>query len=57
MIGSGRVINLGGYDLLTVPFVQKELIWAVGGAWQNWEYETRRARERWRQSKVLGTSA
>jgi len=45
-----EVINLGGYDLLTVPFVQKELIWAVGGAWQNWEYETRRARQRWRQS-------
>jgi len=51
-----EVINLGGYDVLTVPFDRNELIWAVGRAWQNWEYDTRRAHERWRERKIFASS-
>jgi hypothetical protein len=52
-----EVINLGGYDVLTVPFDRNELIWAVGRAWQNWEYATRRAHERWREPKIFASNA
>ena len=51
-----EVLNLGGYDVLTLPFVQQELHWAVECAWENWERDTRRAHARWREPKTFEAS-
>jgi len=48
-----EVINLGGYDLLTTPFDQHEVIWAVGCAWQNWEDECGGAHQPWKEARFL----
>jgi CheY-like chemotaxis protein len=41
-----EVLNLGGFDLLTTPFREEELVFAVGSAWMDWEGDQgRRLRE------------
>jgi DNA-binding NtrC family response regulator len=48
-----EVINLGGYDLLTTPLDQHEVIRAVGCAWRNWESEFGGAHKRWKEGRFL----
>jgi len=36
------VLNLGGYDVLSKPLAQEEVVRVVGLAWQNWTNERRR---------------
>ena len=33
-----EVLNLGGFDLLTTPFHQVEVGYAIGSAWVDWKY-------------------
>jgi DNA-binding NtrC family response regulator len=51
------VITLGGYDVLATPLDPKEVIWAVGRAWQSWENECCRVYQRWREAKVFAKGA
>ncbi len=53
----GEVLNMGGHDVLTTPFDKNELIRAVNGACQSWEYEWCRVSQRWRKPQVFAQSA
>ncbi len=53
----GEVLNMGGYDVLTTPFEENELIRVVNRAWQSWEYEWCRVNQRWRKPQAFTQSA
>ena len=33
----GEVLHLGGYDVLAKPFDEREVLWVVNSAWQQWD--------------------
>jgi DNA-binding response OmpR family regulator len=41
------VLNLGAFDLLTTPFREPELVFAIGSAWLDWEGEQEQ-RQSWK---------
>jgi DNA-binding response OmpR family regulator len=41
-----EVLNLGASDLLTTPFHEPELVFAIGSAWLHWEGEQERRQSR-----------
>ena len=52
-----EVFNLGGFDVLTTPFDENEVVRVVSRAWQSWETEWSQANQRWRESKVIARGA
>jgi DNA-binding response OmpR family regulator len=42
----GEVLNMGAFDLLSIPFREEELVFTIGSAWLNWTAEQERHRSR-----------
>jgi len=45
-----EVLNMGGFDLLAVPFREDELLFTIGSAWLDWELE-----QEWRRFRCPRT--
>ena len=52
-----EVHNLGGFDVLTTPFDENEVVRAVSRAWESWETEWSQANQQWRESKGFARGA
>jgi DNA-binding NtrC family response regulator len=52
-----EVLNMGGHDVLATPFDQNEVMRAVSGAWQSWEGEWSRVKQRWGKTTLFAQCA
>ena len=49
-----EVLNMGGCVVLAKPLATKEVVWAIGSAWLQWQAESeQRKSQMWTASKVM----